>query len=331
MGKEAQLSPAEKGAILAFCKAGYANRAIARELGRSKDVVRCYLRDPEAYGTRYNGMKPKILVGSACRLLLREASKVGSSARLLKTTLNLDASLRTCQRRLQQSPIHNYEKRKHMPNLQAKHKIARLDYAKRHLRASTNWTEIIWSDEKKFNLDGPDGFQSYWHDLRKEPDTFLTRQKGGGGVMVWGAFSSKGLSELAFLKGNQKADDYVETLENYLLPFGHCHYGPSFTFMQDGASIHRAKTTMAWFAENGVDIFDHPSLSPDLNPIENLWGVLARSVYANGRQFMTLQDLVEAIKRAWAGLSQTYLDKLIRSMQDRCVDVVVAKGGKTKY
>ncbi|ETV89968.1 hypothetical protein H310_15189, partial [Aphanomyces invadans] len=35
-----------------------------------------------------------------------------------------------------------------MPNLQAKHKVGRLEYAKRHLRESTNWTEIIWSDEK---------------------------------------------------------------------------------------------------------------------------------------------------------------------------------------
>ncbi|KAG3095181.1 hypothetical protein PI125_g16317 [Phytophthora idaei] len=40
-----------------------------------------------------------------------------------------------------------------------------------------------------------------------------------------------------------------------------------------------------------------PAKSPDLNPIENMWGVLARAVYANGRQFETRGSLISTIKR----------------------------------
>lgn len=41
------------------------------------------------------------------------------------------------------------------------------------------------------------------------PRNFLQRQIGGGSVMDWGAFSSKGLLELAILRGKQASDHYV--------------------------------------------------------------------------------------------------------------------------
>ncbi|KHJ95550.1 hypothetical protein OESDEN_04504 [Oesophagostomum dentatum] len=46
--------------------------------------------------------------------------------------------------------------------------------------------KVIWSDEKKFNLDGCDGQRSYWHDIRKEPMYFNRRNFGGDFLMIWG-------------------------------------------------------------------------------------------------------------------------------------------------
>ncbi|CAJ0925848.1 unnamed protein product, partial [Mesorhabditis belari] len=42
---------------------------------------------------------------------------------------------------------------------------------------------VIFSDEKKWNLDGPDGVGYYWRDLRRDPMVFGTRNFGGGPVM----------------------------------------------------------------------------------------------------------------------------------------------------
>ena len=54
----------------------------------------------------------------------------------------------------------------------------------------------MFSDEKKFNLDGPDGSQCYWQDLRNEKQLFSKRPFRGGSVMVWGAFSASGKADL---------------------------------------------------------------------------------------------------------------------------------------
>lgn len=46
---------------------------------------------------------------------------------------------------------------------------------------------VIFSDEKKFNLDGSDGWNYYFHDLKKEGQYLsLRRQMGGRSVMVCG-------------------------------------------------------------------------------------------------------------------------------------------------
>ncbi|KAG3113484.1 hypothetical protein PI125_g7294 [Phytophthora idaei] len=74
-----------------------------------------------------------------------------------------------------------------------------------------------------------------------------------------------------------------------------------------------------------------PAKSPDLNPIENMWGVLARAVYANGRQFETRRSFISTIKRCWAEITTAYMQNLLNSMPKRCVAVLELQGAKKKY
>jgi hypothetical protein len=74
-----------------------------------------------------------------------------------------------------------------------------------------------------------------------------------------------------------------------------------------------------------------PSLSPDLNPIENLWGLLARKVYANGRQFHTIAELKTAITQSWAEITIAERRPLVESMPNRLFEVIRLNGAKTKY
>ena len=105
----------------------------------------------------------------------------------------------------------------------------------------------------------------------------------------------------------------------------------SWTFMQDVAPCHRSHLVKDWLHDHSIRLLEWPAYSPDLNPIENLWVVLVRRFYANMRQFDDEESLTECILEAWDDIGRETLDKLVRSMTKRCVNVVQAKGKKIDY
>ncbi len=51
--------------------------------------------------------------------------------------------------------------------------------------------------------------------------------------------------------------------------------GADLIFQQDLAPAHTAKSTKSWLNDHGVSVLDWPANSPNLKPIENIYGVLS--------------------------------------------------------
>ena len=68
-----------------------------------------------------------------------------------------------------------------------------------------------------------------------------------------------------------------------MLPYIEGFESVKMTFQQDNAPPHRAKSTEKWMADNSISILHWPPCSPDLSPIENLWGYVSQKVYKNGK------------------------------------------------
>ena len=117
--------------------------------------------------------------------------------------------------------------------------------------------------------------------------------------MVSGAFAGGEKCELAILEGQQTAVIDIETHESYLLPFADQELGPSSVFRQDGASIHRAHIVRERFNEEDMVVLDWPAKSPDLNPVEDLSGILPRKVYEHRSQFRGVEELKECVLASW--------------------------------
>ena len=148
--------------------------------------------------------------------------------------------------------------------------------------------------------------------------------------MVWGAFSVKGPSELVVMEGKQDPAKYISILNDALLPFIEKH-DKNIIFQQDNAAIHTARVTKEWFSQHSVSVMKWPARSPDLNPIENLWGMMARDVYKDGKQYDTKNDLKNAIYDAWDKFSRETAVKLRDSMCNRCISVIERRGLKIDY
>ena len=73
-----------------------------------------------------------------------------------------------------------------------------------------------------------------------------------------------------------------------------------------------------------------PANSPDLNPIENLWSIIKRRVYVNGRQFKTKNELWEAIFDVWKNITPQEIKNLIVSV-DKRLFTVTKRGEKHLY
>lgn len=89
-------------------------------------------------------------------------------ARQIRDELKLPVSTRRVQQILHADSNFVWTKRQVEPKLLQRHKDARILYARDKMSWTTEWTFVVFSDEKKFNLDGPDGCQFYWHNLKNE-------------------------------------------------------------------------------------------------------------------------------------------------------------------
>ena len=166
-------------------------------------------------------------------------------------------------------------------------------------------------------------------------------------VLVWGGMTPLGLTKLHIIPNKTSVNStyYInEILEKEVKPAFQrtvvCaeltatkmfHNNGEGLFQQDGARAHTSRASVEWLNTNingYISPEDWPPNSPDLSPIENVWSIMAATVYADPEP-QTLNTLKRRLRKAWKSIPLKTLKNLIGSMPDRLQ--ARSKGNIIKY
>ena len=144
--------------------------------------------------------------------------------------------------------------------------------------------------------------------------------------MVWGCISDEGIVDLLWLEGKINADVFISRIEKYqFLSEGGC-------FQHDNAPAYRATKVSAWFEEHKIKKFIWPPQSPDLSPIENVWGWIKHQIWINKSRIKTKDDLWNLVQNEWfSEIVQDLIKNSYESLPTRVKEVIKKEGGPTKY
>ena len=230
----------------------------------------------------------------------------------------------------------------------------RLKWARAHLHWTIeDWMRVIFTDESSFET----GKRNRIFITRRSDERHCSdycqnfKHSGRQSLMVWGGFCGDQASELCQLPGSIKltkrgpmkrslrksitSTDYIEQiLQPHVLPWYRAleRMGRRPIFMQDGAGIHDSKETMLWLRQHRIETLEWPPSSPDLNPDEYMWKCCKQKIQGYKRMILTSQDMWPAATYEWNQLveREAYI-KWVKSMPERCRDVIKNRGFSTKW
>lgn len=124
--------------------------------------------------------------------------------------------------------------------------------------------------------------------------------KGNTSIMIWGAFSYYGFTDLEIIdNGKIDSEVYCEILNKHIPNLMARNPNNQSLLLQENATVHTSIRTSQFINSNGILTIHHPRLSPDLNLIEKVWRQLKFKLKENQFSFLSVDRLKTEVKLIW--------------------------------
>lgn len=344
MGRGRDLTAEQRRTMISMRQAGVTVNRIAIQMNISRRTVSRVWRRFIQTGScarRARSGRPKKTTLREDRMLKRVVQQqrfmsLGTVNRVWNDRIGKVVSQSTARRRIHSGSLYSRVARR-KPLIGPNNRRARIRWCTRVTQWNTedNWSRIVFSDESRFNLAFNDGRMRVWREngTAMEPENIAgVTRRCSVSLMVWGCVSYHGVGELVIVDGTMKSTDYIDILDHNLLDSVENMFGDAmipFIFQHDNAPVHTARNVQTWLDEHDVQVIQWPAQSPDLNVIENVWGMLQNRVMRDRPS--TKLELIQCLFRAWGDITPDYLHKLFSSMPRRVRHVIRSRGYPTKY
>ena len=236
-----------------------------------------------------------------------------------------DVSHKTVLRKLKRIGSLHFGRPRQRVRLTKAQQAERLRWASTALADQIDWTQVFFADEKIWSCDGPVRRRKIWFDERDPPQRLLRRGALSRGLTMWGAFSLRHAPNLQPVSTHMDSTEYCNVIENGLLPFWPTR---THALYHDRLTAHTSRATQEWLRAHGLRTRLLPPKATDLNPIENLWGIMSGRVYKATKTYDSVESLRTAVTDTRASIQKDdgLRARLVGSVVYRLQQVVDRKG-----